>query len=100
MEKLNITEDLLGKEVIDDSGMLMGVVRDVIWDFENNRVESLVVEKGGGGFRSIFGSGEKNFILYENIHSIGDKILVNIKFSAPEKSEEGENLLSQFGLKL
>jgi sporulation protein YlmC with PRC-barrel domain len=97
-----IAEDVFGKEVIDDSGVVMGVVKDVVWDFENNRMESLVVEKGGGGLRSIFGSGEKNLVLYENIHSIGDKILVNIKFSTMEKneSEEEENMLDRFNLRI
>jgi len=98
---LNIAEDLFGKEVIDDSGMLLGVVKDVVWDFENNRVESLVVEKGAGGFLSIFGSGEKTSVLYENIHSIGDKILANIKFSTAEKNEpEEESMLDSFRLRL
>lgn len=98
---MNIAEDLFGKEVIDDSGMVLGVVKDVVWDFENNRVESLVVEKGGG-FSSIFGSGEKTLVPYENVHSIGDKILVNIKFSTTEKneSEEEENILDRFNLGL
>jgi len=94
---LNIVDDLLKKEVIDDSGILMGVVKDVKWDFENNRMESLVVEKRGGGFSSIFGSGEKSSVLYENIHSIGDKVLVNIKFSVPTEDEEkDESILDRF----
>jgi sporulation protein YlmC with PRC-barrel domain len=99
---VNIADDVFGKEVIDDSGIVMGVVKDVVWDFENNRMESLVVEKGGGGLRSIFGSGERNLVLYEHIHSIGDKILVNIKFSAVEKNEsdEEENMLDRFNLRI
>ncbi len=96
---MNISEDLFGKEVIDDSGIVMGIVKDVVWDFENNRVESLVIEKKAGGFGSIFGSGERKLVLYENIHSIGDKILVNIKFSAPEQNEE-ESMLDRFNLRL
>jgi sporulation protein YlmC with PRC-barrel domain len=92
---LNIAEDLLGKEVIDDSGIVMGVVKDVIWDFGNNRIDSLVVEKSGGFFSR---SGEKKFVLYENIHSIGDKILVNIKISPPEE-ENDEFSLNRFGLR-
>jgi sporulation protein YlmC with PRC-barrel domain len=94
---LNIAEDLLGKEVIDDSGIVMGVVKDVTWDFENNRIESLVVEKGGGGFLS-FGSGEKTFVSYENIHSIGDKVLVNIKVSQSTENKENEEEKDEFGL--
>ncbi len=101
VKKLNIAEDLLGKEVIDDSGNLMGVVKDVTWDFENNVVESLLIAKGGGF--SLFGSGEKQFVPYENIHSIGDKVLVNIKFVKPEEDEEKEKDelgLNRFGLRI
>ena len=99
---MNIAEDLFGKEVIDDSGMLLGIVKDVVWDFESNRIESLVVEKGAGGFRSIFGSGDRSLVLYENIHSIGDKILVNIKFLPAEKgeSEEEGSMLDRFNLRI
>lgn len=93
---MNIAEDLLGKEVIDDSGIIMGIVKDVTWDFADNRVESLVVEKRGQGFFSAFGSGDKSFVLYENIHSIGDKVLVNIKMPAPQEEEEEKD---EFGLK-
>lgn len=94
---MNIAEDLLGKEVIDDSGNLMGVVKDVTWDYENNRVESLVIQKGGF---SLFGSSEKQFVLYENIHSIGDKVLVNINNTPPAqvKKEEEEEENDEFGL--
>ena len=94
---MNIAEDLLGKEVIDDSGNLMGVVKDVTWDYENNRVESLVIQKGGF---SLFGSSEKQFVLYENIHSIGDKVLVNINITQPAevKKEEEEEDDDEFGL--
>ncbi len=95
MQDLNIAEDLLGKEVIDDSGIVMGIVKDVTWDFANNRVESLVVEKGGGFFSR---SGEKKYVSYENIHSIGDKVLVNIKYSPPEE-ENDEFGLNRLGLR-
>lgn len=88
---MNIAEDLLRKEVIDDSGIVMGVVKDVTWDFVNNRVESLVVEKGG----NLLSSGEKKYVSYENIHSIGDKVLVNIKFSPTKEETEDED---EFGL--
>lgn len=92
---MNIAEELLGKEVINDSGNLLGVVKDVTWNFESNIVESLIVKERGGF--SLFGSGEKKIILYENIHSIGDKILVNINVPLTAEKEEEEEK-DEFGL--
>lgn len=94
---MNIVEDLLGKEVIDDSGNLVGIVKDVAWNYEMNSVESLVVEKGGGGILS-FGSGERKFVSYDSIHSIGDKVLINIRITQTKKEEEEESGSDRFGL--
>lgn len=87
---MNIVEELVGKEVIDDSGNLIGVVKDVTWNFSSNAVESLVVEEKSGGFS--FRSGPKQFVPYENIHSIGDKILINTHFTVKEEDKD------EFGL--
>ncbi|MGV8144479.1 MAG: PRC-barrel domain-containing protein [Methanothermobacter sp.] len=89
---MNIVEELVGKEVIDDSGNLMGVVKDVTWDFNDNTVQSLVVEEKGAGLSSMFRSSPKKLILYENIHSIGDKILINTHLTVTEEDKD------EFGL--
>jgi len=70
----------------------MGVVKDVTWDFNNNTVESLVVEEKGAGLSSMFRSSPKKYILYENIHSIGDKILINTHLTVTEEDKD------EFGL--
>ncbi|HTX61113.1 MAG TPA: PRC-barrel domain-containing protein [Methanobacterium sp.] len=95
---MQIVEDLIGKEAIDDSGNIMGIVKDVVWDFEANHVESIVVEERSSGLSSIMGSKPKQFISYEHIYSIGDKILVSIKIAPAEPEEEDSLGLGRFNL--
>jgi len=77
---INVADGLLGKEVVDGTGKLVGNVKDVVWNFKSNEVESLVVEESGGSFLSRIRSGEKQVIPYERLHSVGDKILVDAEF--------------------
>lgn len=77
---INVADELLGKEVIDGSGKLVGRIKDVLWDFKSNRIESLLVEEQSGSFLSRMRSSEKQSIPYTRIHSIGDKILVDAEF--------------------
>lgn len=77
---INVVDELQGKEVIDGSGKLVGKVKDILWDFKSNKIESLVVEEQNGSFLSRIRSDEKQFIPYERIHSIGDKLLVDAEF--------------------
>lgn len=76
-KNINVVDELIGLEVIDGTGKLIGSVKDIVWDFKMNRIEALVVEEKGGGLLSRIGSGEKQFIAYERIHAIGDKVLID-----------------------
>ena len=38
--------DILGKEVIDESGDQVGIVKDIDWDTQNNRVTSITLKEG------------------------------------------------------
>ena len=75
-KNINVVNELIGLEVIDESAILVGVVKDIVWDFKINRIEALVVEEKGGSFFSRIGGGEKLFIPYERIQAIGDKVLI------------------------
>lgn len=79
-KNLNVVEELQGKEVIDGTGKLVGKVKDIVWNFKSNQVESLVVEEQGGNLLNRIRSSEKQFIPYGRIHSIGDKVLVDAEF--------------------
>ena len=49
---INVVEELQGKEVIDGSGKLVGIVKDILWDFKSNKIVTLMVEEQGSSFLS------------------------------------------------
>ena len=86
--------DIMGKEVINDSAIVIGTVRDVEVNLETNEMESFIVGKGGLSESLGFSSSEV-VIPYDMIHQIGDKVLLvtsetfEKKEAEPEESEEG-----------
>ena len=70
---MKISDDLKGKEVIDDKGDKVGEVSDVEWNPETNKVESFLVTEGGA---AKIGIGEKKLIPFDDIDSIGEKVLL------------------------
>lgn len=83
---MKIVNELKGKEVIDASGNKVGEINDVEWNPQTNRIESLVVAEGGAS--SILGVGKKREIKYEEIETIGEKILLKSKSRSEGKFEE------------
>jgi len=71
---MKISDELLGKNVIDGSGDQIGFVEDVVWDFKNNKVESFVLKEGG--ISAKIGLGDKKIVPYEMIETIGDNVLI------------------------
>lgn len=72
---MKLFDQLKGKEVIDDKGSKIGNIRDIEWNPETNKVESLFVTEGAGPSAKI-GRRERRIIPYVKIHSIGDKVLL------------------------
>lgn len=70
-----IKKEILGKEVVDTSGIVIGKVDDVEVNFETQTLEGIMVSKGGlfGGFGG-FSSG--TLVPYDVIKVIGDKVLL------------------------
>ena len=71
---MKVSEELIGKEVIDDSGDQVGFVKDVEWNAELNKVESLELKEGGVSAK--LGLGEKKTVPIESVVTIGDKVLI------------------------
>ena len=75
---MRIKEEIIGKEVIDTSGLIIGKVKDVEVNFETQLMENFIIGKGGsfGGF----GMSKNEIIVpYDSIRVIGDKVLLKAK---------------------
>ncbi len=71
---MKISDELIGKDVIDESGDQIGIVNDVDWDFEANRVISIHLKEAG--ISAKIGLGDKKIVPYEKIETIGDTVLI------------------------
>jgi sporulation protein YlmC with PRC-barrel domain len=71
---MKISEQLLGKKVIDESGDQVGIVKEVDWDFTSNSVTGIILKEGG--ISAKLGLGDKQLVPYENIEEIGDKVVI------------------------
>ncbi|MDO5852022.1 MAG: PRC-barrel domain-containing protein [Methanobacteriaceae archaeon] len=72
---MRIMNDIIGKEVLDNSASIIGKVKDVEIDTSANKLESLLVKKGG--FSESIGISKNEVIVpFEMIDKVGDKILL------------------------
>lgn len=71
---MKIVDELIGKEVIDESGDVVGSVKDVEWDFKSKMVESIELKEGG--ISAKIGLGEKKILPISMVEQIGDKVLI------------------------
>lgn len=74
---MKIKNDLISKEVVDESGDQVGVVDDVEWNFEANKVEAIILKEGG--ISAKIGLGDEKIVGYDMIDAIGDKVLIKGK---------------------
>lgn len=79
---MKINDEILGKEVIDESGDQVGVVKEVDWDVSHNKVTSIILKEGG--ISAKIGLGEKKIVPYNNIQEIGDKVLIRGRLFSSE----------------
>ena len=71
---MKISDELIGKDVIDESGDQIGIVNDVEWDFETNTITSIHLKEAG--ISAKIGLGDKKIVPYEKIEAIGDTVLI------------------------
>jgi sporulation protein YlmC with PRC-barrel domain len=72
---MRIMEEIIGKEVLDNSAMIIGRVKDVEVDAETNQMEAFIISKGGIS-ESLGLSGNEIVIPFTRVKQIGDKILL------------------------
>ncbi|MGF7118910.1 PRC-barrel domain-containing protein [Methanobacterium oryzae] len=79
---MRVAKQIKGKEVIDSTAMVVGKVKDVEINWDNNKIEAVIV--GSGGFFESLGlSKDEAIIPYNAIERIGDKILLKENLNEP-----------------
>ncbi|MDP3066993.1 MAG: PRC-barrel domain-containing protein [Methanobacteriaceae archaeon] len=72
---MRIVEEIVGKEVLDSSAVIIGKVKDVEVNMETNQIEAFVLGKGGISEGLGLSKGE-TIVPYDMVKQIGDKILL------------------------
>jgi sporulation protein YlmC with PRC-barrel domain len=72
---MRIKEEVIGKEVVDASAIVIGKVKDVEVELETQTLEAIIIGKGGI-LESLGISKDETVIPYDNVEKIGDKILL------------------------
>jgi sporulation protein YlmC with PRC-barrel domain len=84
---MRIIEEIIGKEVLDSSAIVIGKVKDVEVDFETKTLEAFILGKGGISEGLGISKGE-TIVPYDMIKKIGDKILLKDTIKEEEETEQ------------
>lgn len=93
---MRIVKELVGKEVLGTDVVIMGKVVDVDFDFDEEKLESIIVSKGG--IQETLNISKSELVIpLDMIHKIGDKIILKDVFDEDfsQMEEEIEDLKSQ-----
>lgn len=72
---MRVVEEIVGKEVLDSSAVIIGKVKDVEVNLETNEIQAFVVGKGGISEGLGLSKGE-TIVPCDMVSKIGDKILL------------------------
>jgi len=72
---MRVKEEIIGKEVVDVSAIVIGKVKDVEVEFETKTLEAFIIGKGGI-FDGLGGSKSETKVPIDMVKKIGDKILL------------------------
>ncbi len=75
VNKRKVAQQIVGKEVLDSSGMVVGKVKDVEVNLDNNEIEAIILGKGSIS-ESLGLSRDEVIIPYDEVDEIGDKVLI------------------------
>lgn len=79
---MRVTKQIIGKEVIDSSAMVIGKVKDVEINWGTKEIEAIVL--GNGSISERLGlSKEEVVIPYDVVKQMGDKILLKENMGEP-----------------
>ncbi|MGI0100812.1 MAG: PRC-barrel domain-containing protein [Candidatus Micrarchaeaceae archaeon] len=74
-----LISELYGKQIISNTGSILGSVEDIVVDFEDGKVASMLLIKSEELIRSDHTSREfaKNSVRYERVRNVDQTIIVN-----------------------
>lgn len=72
---MRLLDDIIGKEILDSSGNIVGKVKDIDFDTSSNKINSMIITKTGSR-KKIMSSDNEEIIPFEMIDHIGDKIIL------------------------
>jgi sporulation protein YlmC with PRC-barrel domain len=79
---MRVAEQIKGKEVIDSTAIVIGKVKDIEINWNDNKIEAVIV--GSGGLSESLGLSKDEVIIpYDAVEQIGDKILLK-RINEPE----------------
>ncbi len=75
INRIRISGQIIGKEVVDSSATVIGKVKDAELNLDNNEIEEIIVGKGSA-FENLGLSKEKINVPFDTVEQIGDRILI------------------------
>ena len=91
---MRVAEQIKGKEVIDSTAMVVGKVKDVEINWDDNQIVAIVL--GEGGISESLGlSKDEKFVQYDMVNHIGDKILLKERIEEPKTEPKSETQESE-----
>ncbi len=73
--RIRINEKIIGKEVLNNSGGVVGKVIDVVFDDDTREIKSIII--GPGGITAVLKlSRSETIIPFKMVHKIGDNLVL------------------------
>lgn len=86
---MRIVQEIVGKEVLDSSAVVIGKVKDVEVNLMTNEIEAFIVGKGGISEGLGLSKGE-TIVPYDMVSKIGDKILLKSRDEGTTQESSNE----------
>ncbi|MTK13546.1 MAG: photosystem reaction center subunit H [Clostridiaceae bacterium] len=71
---MKIKAEIIGKEVLDTQGVMVGKIKDLDLDFNSKKIDAIELEDTG--LSSKLGLGEKKILPFDLVEQIGDKVII------------------------
>lgn len=81
---MRILNDIISKEVLDNTGNVIGKIKDIEIDTASKSIESLIISEGGYGKR-LGRKQEEKEVPFEMVSRIGDKVILKKEVSKAEE---------------